>query len=173
MRLFIAINFDEKTKSAIGMVRDNLRANSFSGNFTRDENLHLTLVFIGEVDESLVPAIRHAMNSIQAQPFFLKFTATGSFKRENGEIWWLGAENNPMLSELQSTLSKLLAESGFDIEKRKYTPHLTIGRKVKLKNKSDKAINPIEFFVNSFSLMKSENISGTTTYTELLKKALV
>jgi len=173
MRIFIAINFDEKTKSAIGMVRDNLRTNSFSGNFTRNENLHLTLVFLGEVDESLLPAIRHAMNSIQTQPFILRFTTIGSFNRENGDIWWLGAEDNPALKELQSKLSKLLDESGFDIEKRKYTPHLTIARKVNIKNKPNKVIDPIDFFVNSFSLMKSENISGATAYTELYQKTLI
>lgn len=172
MRLFISINFDEKTIIDISKVRDDIQHHAASGRFSRDENLHLTLVFLGEVDESLVPAIRHTMNNISGGPFDLKFSFTGSFKRDGGEIWWIGVDHSSVLQEIQCFLSKSLAEAGFLIEKRKYTPHLTLGRNIRLLTQPQKSITPIEFPVDSISLMKSENINGKTTYTQLYQKKL-
>ncbi len=172
MRLFIAINFDEKTIAEIGKIRDDLHSKASAGRFTRDDNLHLTLVFLGEVDEALIPAIRHAMNLVSVEPFILLFSSIGFFKREDGQIWWVGIEPNPMLIEIHSFLSKRLAEAGFAIEKRKYTPHLTLGRSIRLKTKPEKIISPFKYQANSISLMKSENINGKTTYTAIYEKTL-
>jgi len=50
MRLFIAINFPDEIKATIAKIRDGLKEKAFRGNFSSDENLHLTLVFLGECD---------------------------------------------------------------------------------------------------------------------------
>lgn len=49
MRLFIAINFSAETRKRFIALREELRSRSLRGSFTHDENLHLTLAFIGEV----------------------------------------------------------------------------------------------------------------------------
>jgi len=172
VRLFIAINFDDKTIAEIGKIRDDLRSKASAGRFTRDENLHLTLVFLGEVDESLIPAIRHAMIRASVESFILKFSSIGFFKRADGQIWWVGIEPNPLLLETQNFLSRQLAEAGFTIEKRKYTPHLTLGRNIRLKTQPGKTISPFEYQAGAISLMKSENINGKTTYTAIYEKPL-
>ncbi len=172
MRLFIAIHFDEKTIAEIGKIRDELRSKASAGRFTRDDNLHLTLVFLGEVDEGLIPAIRHAMNRVSVELFILQFSSIGFFNRADGQIWWVGIEPNAMLIEVQSFLSRQLAEAGFTMEKRKYTPHLTLGRNIRLKTQPEKTISPFEYRVGSISLMKSENINGKTIYTAIYEKPL-
>ena len=55
MRLFIAINFNTETCTQLLALRDELRIESQRGSFTAPENLHLTLVFLGECDEDRPP----------------------------------------------------------------------------------------------------------------------
>lgn len=172
VRLFIAINFDDETIAEIGKIRDDLRSKASAGRFTRDDNLHLTLVFLGEVDETLIPAIRYAMNRVSVESLILQFSSIGFFKRADGQIWWVGIEPNPLLLETQSFLSKQLTEAGFKIEKRKYTPHLTLGRNIRLKTQPEKTISSFEYEAVSISLMKSENINGKTFYTAIYEKPL-
>ena len=69
MRLFIAINFDDKIKDELCLLTDELKNYSVSGNFTRRENLHLTLVFIGETPSNKITSIKSAIDNIQQQPF--------------------------------------------------------------------------------------------------------
>ena len=61
MRLFIAINFSDGTRSGLIELRETLRARSERGNFSLDENLHLTLVFLGECDARQTAAVKAAM----------------------------------------------------------------------------------------------------------------
>jgi 2'-5' RNA ligase len=57
LRLFVAVNFDAETKSRLLAIQDKLKKQAVRGNFSKPENLHLTLIFIGETDVGLVPAI--------------------------------------------------------------------------------------------------------------------
>lgn len=177
MRLFIAINFDYETKEKIKYFQNLLRKYAKLGNFTLEENLHLTLVFLGEVEQSRIPLIKKAMDDIKETKFILSFSNMGKFKRDSGDIWWIGIEKNNTLLKLQKNLSIRLSESGFIIEKRKFTPHLTLGREVVLNdipNKSDfNNIENISAEIGKISLMKSERINGKLTYTEIYKKDLL
>lgn len=67
MRLFIAINFKDETKNSLSTVIDRLGSHVVKGNFTSEENLHLTLIFIGET--SRIDRVKHAMDKITAEPF--------------------------------------------------------------------------------------------------------
>ncbi|MDO4481332.1 MAG: RNA 2',3'-cyclic phosphodiesterase [Bacillota bacterium] len=179
MRLFIAINFDEDIKAQIAEVREELRNSSSSGNFTRDENLHLTLVFLGEVSGSRVREIENIMEETEEEPFELEFGKLGCFKRDSGgDLWWLGCGRNNGLMSLQRQLSERLRASGFKIEKRQYKPHLTLGREVviegggKVFGSRSLEQNPIKVPVGQISLMHSERINGKLTYTSLYEKPL-
>ena len=52
MRLFIAINFDDSFKTGLLNIINTLKRNGIKGNFTLSDNLHLTLVFLGEIEHS-------------------------------------------------------------------------------------------------------------------------
>lgn len=179
MRLFVAIDLDADIKNKIGDVVNRLKALGASGSFIYKENLHLTLIFIGETDreEDICEAMNSAIESYDGGYFSLEIKGLGTFKREGGDILWAGIEAGCQLFDLQLLLKKALTNLGFQMENRKYKPHLTLGRKVQLPNDTGiKSISPIipgyEQRVKAISLMKSERIEGKLVYTEIYRKEI-
>jgi len=172
MRLFIAINLDEETKQNILAVQRRLRELG-GGNFSRPENLHLTLAFLGEVAPARVAAVRKAMDSATLQPMKLTFDHVGCFKRDGGDIWWIGIAENTALLEVQKKLSDSLLTDGFRLESRRFSPHITMAREVQLTTQPDRNALLGESFstqVSTVSLMCSERVGGRLTYTEQYRK---
>ena len=177
MRLFIAINFDKDVKRDIQTIIDKVKGYAQKGNFVSKEHMHLTLEFLGEIPEERVVDIKEAMKELNMSPFSFSLSQLGLFNRREGDIYWLGITENKELSDVQKTLHNLLKEKEFKLEEREYTPHLTIGRKVKMENVFNpedfkQAINQILISVGSIDLMKSENINGKLTYTKIYSKDL-
>jgi len=179
MRLFTCINFNEDIKDYLTGGIEWLKKESLKGNFTRRENLHLTLVFIGETNK--IAEVKLAMDQVQAAPFELTIGGIGRFKRGGGDIYWVGVTPNPSLMDIYHKLHGELVQRGFFIENRAYKPHLTLGREVVLekdfgltnKEEIDKKIfPPMTMQVDYLSLMKSERIRGQLTYTEIYRKEL-
>ena len=171
MRLFIAINFPKEIKAEIAKIRDSLKDVSLRGNFSFDENLHLTLVFLGECDVQQINAIKKVMDDIQFPELTLMLEKVGYFKRDGGNTWWIGLKENKLLSDLYADLSERLIQKGFLLENRKYTPHVTIGREVRMR---EGFVNPqvqqISFKITSIELMKSERINGKLGYTQVYSR---
>jgi len=168
MRLFIAINFPAEIKAAIAKIRDDLRKSALRGNFTFDENLHLTLVFLGECDLRQTEAVKSVLDETVFSEFTLMLDKVGYFKRDNGNTWWIGLKESKYLSDLQTNLTERLRQKGFTLENRKYIPHVTIGREVKMQTGFIKPeIQQVGFNVTSIELMKSERINGKLVYTQL------
>ena len=171
MRLFIAINFPEEIKAAFAKIRDNLEDAAFRGNFSFDENLHLTLVFLGECDDRQVKDVKAVLNDTIFSKLTLMLDKAGYFKRDGGDTWWVGLKENKPLSDLQADLSERLRQKGFILENRKYSPHITIGREVRLPAGFVKPEVPqVKFNITSIELMKSERINGKLTYTPIYSK---
>ena len=168
--MFIAITFPAEIKVAIADVRNTLKESAFRGNFTYDENLHLTLVFLGECDEKQVEAVKTVMNDVHVPEVTLKLDRVGCFRRDGGETWWIGIEENKLLSGLQANLSNRFIQKGFVIESRKYLPHVTIGREIRLQaNFVPPKVLKLSFKVTSMELMKSERMNGKLKYTQIFK----
>ena len=121
MRLFLAINFDDEVKSKLLQCQESLRRASVSGNFTRPENLHLTLVFLGETSPAHARGIQRVMDCAPNEPFTLQFEGMGKF----GDTWWVSIRQCPALTGLYDHLSQGLRAAGFTIESRSFKPHLT------------------------------------------------
>ncbi|MEM1068223.1 MAG: RNA 2',3'-cyclic phosphodiesterase [Planctomycetota bacterium] len=96
------------------------------------DNFHLTLKFLGEVDNTEVPdvcqTIREACQA--SQPFELAFAGTGAFPDlPRARVLWVGVDDaSGELTRLVNQLDHKLADLGFKREARDYTPHLTLGR---------------------------------------------
>jgi 2'-5' RNA ligase len=175
MRLFIAINFEKVIKNQLCAAIERLRESSLQGNFTRRENLHLTLVFIGETQR--LEDIKRAMNAVQAEPFSLKIGGLGRFKRQGGDIYWMGVGKNTTLTAIYDRLYEELTQAGFRLENRAYKPHLTLGREVVLRegfdrDAFDKAFPQMTVSVEKISLMKSERVGGKLVYTDIYDRHL-
>ena len=130
MRAFIAIDMSPEIRSAIGcIVRKAGRPASIR--WVPECNMHLTLKFLGEVREDLVPFIEKKMCEAAAgqETFSVGIRGTGAFPnliRPN--VLWVGFEPSPPLKAIFEGIEKGLSEIGIRTESRPFSPHLTIGR---------------------------------------------
>jgi len=168
-RAFIAINFSANTRSRLLGLRDELQSNSRYGKFSPPENLHLTLAFLGECDAKQTAAAKAVLDALTFEPFAITIDHVGHFKRDGGDIWWAGVRDNTALSNLQSELTARLHGSGFMLENRKYSPHITLARGVVSEYVFGKT-EPLRETVTGVELMKSERISGKLTYTAIHRR---
>lgn len=169
MRLFIAIRFHQETGSRLLELRDELRTITERGRFTEPENLHLTLVFLGECDSQQAAAARSAMDQIQFAAFPIQIDRIGRFQRDRGNVWWAGVGESQPLLELQQKLAEALTLAGFVLEKTRYSPHITLGRKV-MAAIPPWTIEPFGEMVCQIDLMVSEQIGGKLTYSPIYEK---
>lgn len=169
MRLFIAINFNNETRSRLLTLRDEIRSKSQRGRATLPENLHLTLVFLGECDDKQADVIKSVLDTVSSEPVDIKIDCVGRFKRDSGDIWWAGLQESKTLIILHGDLTEKLIATGFSLDKRKFNPHITLGREVVTDTKPWQ-IEPFGEMVSKVDLMKSERINGKLTYTVIYGK---
>jgi len=166
VRLFIAINFNMETKNRLLALCDELRGVSSRGRFSLPENLHLTLAFLGECDAKQTTAIKTLMDAVIFKPFDITIDCIGRYKRDGGDLWWAGIYENGDLLELHTNLTTGLLENGFVCDKRKFNPHITLGREI-ITKAQPRQIEPFSETVKKIELMKSERIGGKLTYTAI------
>ena len=167
MRLFIAVNFNNETRSRLLALRDELCSKSERGNIVAPENLHLTLAFIGEASPKKVDTIKAIMDTVTFEPFAATVERLGTFSR--GTLWWAGLCEDKPLMNLQREVEYKLALGGFEMDGHKYSPHITLGREV-ITDVKPWAIEPFGETVGTIDLMKSERINGKLTYTAIYEK---
>lgn len=132
MRLFVAVNFPDKIKQSLGSIIRQLRLMPVSASWVREENLHITIQFLGNVPEDrVIPianALGRAVKGINA--FRLKLGGIGVFPSvERPRVLWLGLSGDiTVLSCLQRQVQKELKLLDFQPEGRRYSPHLTLAR---------------------------------------------
>lgn len=166
MRLFIAVNFSEEIRGTLLKAIQEIKSQAISGNFTRPENLHLTLAFIGESDH--IKEIQKVIDSLNAHAFELTIGGFGHF----GNLHWVGIDNNPELKVLAENLRNGLRDSGFNIEDKAFKPHITIARELQTNEPVRLSVPKKSMTVSRISLMKSERINGKLTYTEIYGRSL-
>ena len=160
MRLFAAIQFSPAVKSALLEAIAALRHQG-TGTFTRPENLHLTLAFIGETED--LPGAKAALDAACAGgPVSLALGGLGHFN----DLWWTGVRENPKLEKLALAVQRALREQGFSIEKRAWKPHVTLVRRWRGLRPSV-TVRETSMRAERVSLMKSERVNGKLTYTEV------
>ncbi len=103
------------------------------------ENLHITLLFMGDTEESYIPQIidKASIDQQYRNAFSLKINGLGVFKNySRPRVIWMGIDPEPVLESLKFSIDKQIKELGFDVEETdKFRPHLTIGR---VKNMNDR-----------------------------------
>ena len=166
MRLFVALLFSDGFRDHLsGMMRAMRRA-GVTGNYTRAENLHLTLAFIGETDRA--EDAKAALDSVSLPPVTLTLSVTGHF----GDLLWAGLERTQALTLTADTVAAALREKGFRIEKRAFTPHVTLVRRAR--TGSVLSFEPVhaEMTADRISLMSSDLSGGRPVYTEIYSRTL-
>jgi 2'-5' RNA ligase len=108
--------------------------------WVEDWNLHITILFIGETEENDVEEICNVLstNLKDINSFLLNIIGTGVFKNVyNPRALWFGIKESENLKKLHEIILNSLKSIGFDIQKRNFTPHLTIGRTKFIKDKNN------------------------------------
>ena len=178
-RLFIGYKIPRKIIETIAMVRSTLNDNKKIFNWVSGNNLHLTLLFLGDHETDVIDSMSNQIEDIIKLhgDFTISVNGTGTFGNRN-EILWLnidkGRENLQRINyELQTTMSKYLN----DRLKTKFTPHLTVARKKKteinnnfdVKNFMNSVYSPLEFHINFFTLFESRIVNNKVYYKRITK----
>lgn len=166
MRLFIAVHFSEEVMQVLLQSIKRLKDQAEGGNFTRPENLHLTLAFLGETGNTA--GAKRAIDRCAVPSFPITIGGFGHF----GNLYWAGIRPSPALSGLAKNLQSALREEGFQIEKREFKPHITLAREIRAAQPPRLEVPETTMAVKRVSLMKSERIAGKLTYTEIFGKPL-
>jgi RNA 2',3'-cyclic 3'-phosphodiesterase len=132
IRAFIAIGLPEDLRDEIGEISASSAARISGVRWVPPENFHLTLKFLGDIEEAVIPDIQSILNQVTPRhlPITCRFGGLGVFPNfQRPKIIWLGVtEGTNQLAGLADDLSRELSRLGFKPEKRGYTPHLTLGR---------------------------------------------
>jgi len=180
MRLFVAVQIEDENKKSINEIQKQYKAQSIKGTFTRIENYHITLKFLGEMEKELVSKIIFVLDRTAEESVSFVFTSgnTGCFNRREGSTLFLGIDKGAdNLWKLSALLEEEFLKSGFKKEDKEFTPHITLGRRIKFKNDFNiiaKEINlpKITFDCNSIALMESFTEKGILCYKPLYSAKL-
>ena len=170
MRLFIAINLSDEIKESLCLTMRELQAEGSKGTFSGRENLHLTLVFLGEVERSRISDIKAAMETVAFAPFDIEIGSPGRFRRDEGDILWIGLKPNSKLASIRESLIKELKKRNFSPDDKPFKPHLTLGRRVVGGGRIPENTAGLRQSVTSMELMLSERTNGKLIYTPLYSR---
>ena len=160
MRLFIAINLSDAMKDSLISMQNALYDRGVRGNYTPEENLHLTLAFIGEYPDA--QPVLDALSAVAFRPFELSLEGMGRF----GDLWWAGMRDSVPLMAVVRRIRRALAESGIPFDRKRFSPHVTLIRKASGEMPGIAPV-PVSMTVNTFSLMRSDRGRNGMIYTEL------
>jgi len=136
MRAFIAIEISEELKGRVEKIKEEIEGEGIK--VVEKEKLHLTLHFLGEIDERKKEEVIEAMNKIRIKKFELNCKGVGAFPSLNYmRVVWIGVEADE-LRELHTRLGGELKKIGLKVEE--YSPHITIAR-VKFIKEKEKLMN--------------------------------
>jgi len=177
MRCFVCIEINKpEIISNILQFQEEFSSINAKIKFVEAENLHFTLKFLGEIDQSFVKDIYLIMQKIPISPFLMALENVGTFPPNRPRVVWVGiSEGRDELISITSFLDHNLRDLGFKPEKRDFTPHLTVGR-VKFLNDRKSFVDILQkrkdfqfgrMNVTSIQLMKSVLSSKGPTYTTL------
>ena len=175
-RLFYAIEFPPGIRHQLAEAACELAAMAGRGRWTRPENLHLTLQFLGSCPDEWIDEFSEICSHAVAgcPSFMLEFSGAGTFGAAN-DILWVGVRPQLQLTRLAESLAALLKQQRLPCDNRAYFPHVTIGRQVVI---SPQAVENwrmpvISCPVRQISLMESTQVEGRLAYVSVYRDNLL
>ncbi len=167
IRLFTAIAIPESVRVRLTLMQGGVPGARWSP----PENLHLTLRFIGDVDEGVANDVDETLSGVRSPAFDLTLKGAGEFGGRDVRALWVGVAANAALSHLVAKIESALQRMGLPAETRKYTPHVTLARfkdtpaaKVRAFLAQHAPFDSGAFPVRSFSLYSSFPTSKGSLY---------
>lgn len=176
LRLFVAIELPEDMKQRIGLLAGGLP----DARWVAPQSLHITLRFIGEVDEETAQDIDAALGTVHSQPVEIALSGVGCFESKGRvRAVWSKVNGSDGLGLLQSRVDSSLKRVGLEPEGRKFTPHVTLAR---LKGVPSRVVAPYleyhgsfragPFTATHFTLFRSHMGHGGSHYEALARYEL-
>jgi RNA 2',3'-cyclic 3'-phosphodiesterase len=180
MRIFIALDIPADVRARLTKYMDRARLLTPEARWARVEGLHVTLKFVGHVEDAMVEQIKVALTSIKAAPFAVTFAGVGFFPNPKAaRVFWAGVDGGDHLPHLASTIDAALEKLGFPRETKPYHPHLTLARTSSrpLRELQPLLAEPPPQFgtmtAREFFLYQSQPQKGGSKYTKLERFVLV
>jgi len=130
MRLFVGVPLPDDLRTAVSEYIERWRSRISGVKYVAPENLHITLKFIGEVNDARVPAIKGLLSDIRTGPFTINAHGVGAFPQPSSpRVVWVGIrEGFDDLVNLSRSIDEILVSEGIPRERKAFHPHITIGR---------------------------------------------
>lgn len=124
-RLFVALSLPKDASDSLVRIMSGLPG----ARWEPEENLHLTLRFVGEVDGAVFRDLAEGLAEISAPAFDLQVKGIGHFDdKRRVHALWAGVAPSQALKHLRDKIESLIVRSGLEPERRKFTPHVTLAR---------------------------------------------
>ncbi len=149
-RLFFALWPDPELRQAIAACRK--RLGPISRRQVPDHNLHLTLLFVGNVDPERLPDLIETANGLRATAFEQRLDRFGHFPRAG--LVWLGGPAGPQGQALAAGLAERVSGLGLGVDDRPWRPHVTLFRRVSRRPELPE-IKPLRWSVDHYVLIES------------------
>lgn len=171
IRLFVGLALPEAIVSAL----DRLTSGMPGARWVEPENFHITLRFIGEVDEVDAEDIHHELTRVRAPRFSLSLAGVDAFGRgPKTRALWAGVEKSKALHLLRGRVESAVVRAGQPPETRKFVPHVTLARfhqapamRIQSFIEGNNLFRAGPFEVDRFVLFESETGEGGAVYTSL------
>ena len=163
-RMFFALWPDAQAR--VGLMRAGREMHrALGGKLTREESVHLTLVFLGDVALDRLPGLKARAAQVRFEPFVLRIERAGCW--HHNRIGWVGPRATPAaLQQLVADLERALTGEGFAFDPRPYAAHVTLLRRARCKPIPEEA-TAIDWPVREFVLVRSELNSEGSRYSAL------
>ena len=180
IRSFLAFDLPPEIRTIIARVSGELRKSSLDVRWVKVENIHLTVVFMGNIKTEDITPIGDVVQEVclSSCPFDVLLKGLGTFPNpRNPRILWLGFDGDlERMSHFRDALQKQLRPFGIKEEKRRFKPHLTLGRFRNYK-RGDPQLDELilryhdltdsVFSLNELSMFRSDLKPGGAEYTKL------
>jgi 2'-5' RNA ligase len=130
-RVFVALELPDELRQRMGELPELIGTPDAKVRWVDANNIHLTLLFAGEAGEAQVEALRDAVRTAGASfnAMRIKVGELGAFpQRRNPRVIWVGVGENETLRRLQEAVAEKGRLAGLPVERREFSPHLTLGR---------------------------------------------
>jgi len=124
MRSFIALPIPEPSLDALTRVQSTIPV----GKPVPEDNLHLTLAFLGDVDEATLADLHLDLMAIRSAPLDIRFTGLDSFTEMERGLVFAAVEKTAALDTLQAATARAVRRLGIDLPRRRFRPHVTLTR---------------------------------------------
>jgi 2'-5' RNA ligase len=124
-RLFVAIDLPEEVRESLVRLRVDIPA----ARWVPQEQLHLTLAFLGDLPADMLEGLKAELAAIHAHGFRLRFSLPGCFPNPaRPRVLWIGTEPEARLLRLAAQVRRALLACGIPLEERPFSPHITLAR---------------------------------------------